>query len=93
MGFYCLGKLPIVDSEDRLVALIARSDIKKRRQYPLSSKDEHGRLLVGAAVTTREESKDRLRLLANAGVDAVVIVSWRYVDSFVDDERTTKILC
>ncbi|KAL1244888.1 Inosine-5'-monophosphate dehydrogenase [Trichinella spiralis] len=69
------GKLPIVDDENRLVSLIARTDIKKRRVYPLSSVDKYGRLLVGAAISTREESKDRLKLLVEAGVDIIVIDS------------------
>lgn len=69
------GKIPIVDEQDRLTALIARTDIKKNREYPWSSTDAQGRLLVGAAIPTREESYERLRHLKNAGVDVIVIVS------------------
>lgn len=69
------GKLPIVNDKDELVALIARSDIKKNRDYPLSTKDSHGRLRVGASISTRDEAKHRLKLLYDAGVDVVVIDS------------------
>ncbi|CDW56915.1 inosine 5' monophosphate dehydrogenase [Trichuris trichiura] len=68
-------KLPIVDENDCLISLIARTDIKKRRFYPLCSVDSQGRLLVGAAISTREESKERLKLLCEAGVDVVAIDS------------------
>lgn len=77
------GKIPIVDAHDCLTALIARTDIKKNREYPWSSKDAQGRLLVGAAISTREESYERLPLLKKAGVDVVVIVSRRFSDPFV----------
>uniref|UniRef100_A0A5S6QUS7 Inosine-5'-monophosphate dehydrogenase n=1 Tax=Trichuris muris TaxID=70415 RepID=A0A5S6QUS7_TRIMR len=69
------GKLPIVDENDCLISLIARTDIKKRRFYPLCSVDSQGRLLVGAAISTRQESKERLRLLCEAGVDVIAIDS------------------
>uniref|UniRef100_A0A915KGM8 IMP dehydrogenase n=1 Tax=Romanomermis culicivorax TaxID=13658 RepID=A0A915KGM8_ROMCU len=69
------GKLPIINKSGELVALIARSDIKKNRDFPLSTKDSHGRLRVGAALSTREEAKERIKLLFAAGVDSVVIDS------------------
>jgi len=69
------GKLPIVDADGKLVALLSRSDLLKNREFPLATKDEKKQLRVGAAISTKDESKERLAALSEAGVDVVIIDS------------------
>ncbi len=70
---YKIEKLPIVDKEYRLKGLITIKDIEKRKKYPNSCKDRLGRLMVGAAVGTGEDTMERAKLLISAGVDVLVI--------------------
>ncbi|PAV63076.1 hypothetical protein WR25_19850 isoform A [Diploscapter pachys] len=70
-----IGKLPIVNENGQLVALLCRSDLLKARDYPNASYDSKGQLLVGAAVNTRETSKKTVELLVEAGADILVIDS------------------
>ncbi|TAL36415.1 MAG: IMP dehydrogenase [Spirochaetes bacterium] len=69
------GKLPIVDDEGRLVAFMCRNDLLKNREYPNASKDSQKQLMVGAAIGTKEESRERVERLVQAGVNAVIIDS------------------
>ena len=68
-------KLPIVDDDFNLKGLITIQDIEKQIKYPLSAKDEQGRLLCGAAVGITKNVMDRVTALVNAKVDCIVIDS------------------
>jgi len=69
------GKLPIVSAGGALVAMVARTDLKKQANFPLATKDKTGSLVVAAAVGTRPTDKDRVTQLVAAGVDAIVVDS------------------
>jgi IMP dehydrogenase len=68
-----IEKLPVVGEDGRLAGLITVKDIVKRRQFPNASKDERGRLRVGAALGASLADLDRARSLVEAGVDVLVI--------------------
>lgn len=66
-------KLPLVDEDGRLAGLITVKDFVKTEMYPNASKDDSGRLLVGAAVGYWGDARDRAAALAQAGVDVLVV--------------------
>ena len=68
-----IEKLPVVNSENKLVGLITFKDIIKNRMRPNACKDKFGRLRVAAAVGVTGDVMDRVKALANASVDAVII--------------------
>ena len=68
-------KLPIVDDDFNLKGLITIKDIEKQIKYPLSAKDEQGRLLCGAAIGITADVLTRVEALVKAHVDVVVLDS------------------
>ncbi|MBK5193346.1 MAG: IMP dehydrogenase [Flavobacteriaceae bacterium] len=70
---YKIEKLPVVNSEKKLVGLITFRDITKLTQKPVANKDSYGRLRVAAALGVTSDIVERAAALVNAGVDAVVI--------------------
>ena len=68
-------KLPIVDKDFNLKGLITIKDIEKQIKYPLSAKDEQGRLLCGAGVGITGNMMDRVDALVKAHVDVIVVDS------------------
>lgn len=68
-----IEKLPVVDSDNRLIGLITYKDITKSKDRPNSCKDTKGRLRVAAAVGVTRDTAERIQLLVDAGADAVII--------------------
>ena len=68
-----LEKLPIVDDSDKVVGLITAQDVIKPEKYPRATKDENGRLRVGAAIGVKPEDQERAACLLEAGVDVLVL--------------------
>jgi IMP dehydrogenase len=68
-----IEKLPVVDSKGRLKGLITVKDIQKRIEFPKATKDEQGRLRVGAAVGVGPDAWERAEALVDAGADVLVV--------------------
>ena len=66
-----IEKLPLINKKKELVGLITVKDILKREKYPTASRDEEGRLLVGAAIGPFD--MERAKNLEDAGADAIVV--------------------
>jgi len=68
-----VGKLPIVNKDHELVALISRNDLKKNREYPFATKDQNKQLRVAAAVPIVEGQDEWARAEAMVAVGADII--------------------
>jgi IMP dehydrogenase len=68
-----IEKLPLVDAEGRLTGLITVKDFEKTEQYPNATKDDEGRLRVGAAMGFFGDAWERAGTLLDAGVDVLVV--------------------
>jgi IMP dehydrogenase len=67
-----IEKLPLVDAEGHLRGLITVKDFVKSEQYPNATKDDEGRLRVGAAIGYFGDAWERATTLVEAGVDVLV---------------------
>ncbi len=70
---YKVEKLPIVDDRGILKGLVTIKDIRKAKDFPNASKDEHGRLRVGAALGVGEKALEAADMFVDAGVDVLVV--------------------
>jgi IMP dehydrogenase len=68
-----IEKLPVVDRDGVLRGLITVKDIQKRIEFPNATKDDSGRLRVGAAVGVGPDAWERAGALVDAGVDVLVV--------------------
>lgn len=73
MNKHRLERVLVVDDAFELRGLITVKDIQKSTEHPFASKDEQGKLRVGAAVGVGADNDERIDLLAKAGVDVIVV--------------------
>lgn len=86
-----IEKLPVVDKDNHLIGLITLKDIMKSQEFPHASKDQIGRLLVGAAVGTTAAALDRVAALVDARVDVIVVdTSHAHSKRVVETVKTIK---
>jgi IMP dehydrogenase len=82
-------KLPLVDRRGVLVGLVTAKDILKHERQPFATRDEQGRLRVGAAVGARGDYLERAAELIRAGVD-VIVIDIAHAHSVVMDRALTE---
>ena len=70
-----IEKVLVLDEKEKLSGLVTMKDIEKSAQNPDATKDESGRLKVGAALGTDSDSLSRAQALFDEGVDDFVIDS------------------
>jgi IMP dehydrogenase len=70
-----IEKILVIDSAGQLTGLVTMKDIEKSAEHPFATKDSRGQLRVGAALGTGEDTLDRAKALAAAGVDLFVVDS------------------
>lgn len=68
-----IEKLPLIDEAGKLTGLITIKDFTKTEQYPRATKDDEGRLRVGAAIGFFGDGYERAMSLVEAGVDALFV--------------------
>ena len=85
-----IEKLPLVDSNGHVAGLVTLKDIMKITKYPKATKDERGRLSVGAAVGVREKEMRRVQAVLKAGADCIV-VDIAHGDSELEIEMVKRI--
>tara|TARA_B100001113_G_scaffold60516_1_gene45879 strand:- start:12382 stop:13845 length:1464 start_codon:yes stop_codon:yes gene_type:complete len=70
-----IEKVLVLDGQNKLSGLVTMKDIEKSAQNPNATKDLSGRLQVGAAIGTGEDTLDRAKALYESGVDVFVVDS------------------
>jgi IMP dehydrogenase len=90
MRTHKIKKLPLVDREGRLTGLVTAKDLIKQERLPFATRDDHGRLRVGAAIGAKGDYLERAAELLHASADVIVIdiahghsaVMGRAIDAF-----------
>jgi len=73
MNKHRLERVLVVNDAFELRGLITVKDIRKSTEHPNASKDDQGKLRVGAAVGVGPDNDERVELLVAAGVDVIVV--------------------
>src|SRR4029434_9718262 len=68
-----LERVLVVNGDNELRGLITVKDITKATEHPLAAQDEQGKLRVGGAISTGEDSRERAALMVSAGVDVLIV--------------------
>ncbi len=100
MRTHKIKKLPLLDNRGRLAGLITAKDLLKQRQLPFATRDDHGRLRVGAAIGAKGDYLERASELLRAGADVIVIdiahghsvVMGRAIDTFRKQFGDTELI-
>jgi IMP dehydrogenase len=95
-----IKKLPLVDERGELVGLITAKDLLKQRQLPFATRDDQGRLRVGAAIGAKGDYLERAAELVRADADVIVIdiahghsaVMARAIDAFRQKFPDTELI-
>jgi IMP dehydrogenase len=91
LGKHRIEKLPVVDANGMLRGLITVKDIQKKIKYPLATKDDRGRLRVGAAVGTGGDAMKRVEALVEEDVDLIVVdTSHGHATAVIDMVRQVR---
>ena len=80
-----IERLLVVDKNNNLDGLITVKDLTKKEEFPHSTKDTNGRLRVAAAISVRDDWKERVSALESVGVDAIVVDTAHGHSQFVLD--------
>lgn len=73
MHTHRLEKVLIVDDGFHLQGMVTVRDILRAKEKPHACRDKNGRLRVGAAVGTANDTDERVTALVDAGVDVLVV--------------------
>lgn len=86
-----IEKLPLVNSDGTLAGLITTKDITKQKMWPKATKDEKGRLRVGAAIGVKGDFVERTQKLIEAECDVIVVdVAHGHSDLVTDTIRKIR---
>ncbi|MGH7949470.1 MAG: IMP dehydrogenase [Candidatus Binataceae bacterium] len=89
-----IEKLPLVDGQSRLSGLITVKDMDKATRFPHASKDDRGRLRVGAAIGVGADRDARAQALRRAGVDVLCVdTAHGHSRNVIEAVRATKREC